>query len=214
MPFQPTNQGYDTFALKQPSPPGVNGYLVGLDNQREVSLWVTEVSTAFAMSGSTGQSYRTRSFFPHNMEQTKFTITSQFPNQETYANAIEFIRKYQVKFTSSMRLQVISRGIDHNGNLKGSHNDLDVEGYVGSVKRIHERFVYAPTLQFEFISERILLPKAWADGKIKIKLLKTWKEIIEDKKPGFINQSTLPTSGDAPSIFAGQEANSDASGDL
>lgn len=191
MPFQPTGQGYDTNATRRPLPKGVNGWLKSLLDGSEVPLWVYEIGTGFGMAGIKAQSQRTRSLFPHNMEQQQFTVSCQFPNQELYANAVEFIRSMQTKLSSSLILQVVNRGIAVN-RLKGVHRDLYVEGYVLNAPRGHQRFIYAPELRFGFVAERIHEPQEWAGEEVKIKMLTTWREIIEEKKPGFVPVPELP----------------------
>lgn len=184
MAFQPTNNGYDTNALKKVNPPRPNGWLRSLiDKDTEVPLWVSEYGTGFSMSGSVGQSPGTRTFFPRNMNQQQFTVLCEFPNQEVYAETVEFIRRMQKRLSSSLLLQVVSRvKYSQGARLKGSHKDLAVEGYVITAPRAHEQFNYAPTLQFDFIAERIHEPSDWGGEAIKMKMLTTWRDVIEDKK--------------------------------
>lgn len=188
MTFQPTNKGYDATVARRPDPDGENGWLTSLlADHTEKKLWVADISSDFGMSGSTGQSFRTRSYFPHNMQQLSYTVTCQFPNQEWYADTIEFIRSMQVQFTSSLRLQIVSR-VAYTGTkrrLKGPHLDMMIEGYVDTIQRRHIQHEYAPELKFSFIAERVLYPLDWRDQGVTITMNKTWKQIIEDKMPGF-----------------------------
>lgn len=186
MPFQPTNAGYDTNAARRPAPGGANGWLRNLLDDTEVPMWVYEVQTGFAMAGSVGQSPRTRSLFPHNMEQQQFTVMAQFPNQDLYAQVVEFIRSMQYKLSSSLLLQVVNRSGYQGRKLKGVHRDLAVEGYVLRVPRAHRQFEYAPELRFDFVAERIRQPSQWVGEKIEMKMLQTWRDVIEKKEGTFM----------------------------
>ena len=182
MAFQPTNLGYDTNATKKSTPVGANGLLT-FPKLESKSLWIYEVNSTFGMAGSKAQSYRTRSFFPRNFIQPSFMVSCQFPNQETYADVVEFIRNTQTLLDSSLRLYITPRRM----GVKGLSEPFEAEGYIKSVSRSHERFVYAPELQFEFIIENQVFPVAWRDTKVQSpRKLRSWKEIIEQKKPGFL----------------------------
>jgi hypothetical protein len=185
MAFKRTDQGYDVNAARRPTPPRPNGLL--RFNGKDCFLWVFEVQTGFSMAGTRAQSYRTRSFFPHNVVQPAFTVMCQCANQQIYGDTIEFIRNAQTSLTSSMTLAIVSRSLYDGHKLKGAHEDNMAEGYIKHVPRAHNRHEYAPNLQFDFIVERYLSPSTWRDAKNQTpEILPSWKDIIEKKKRGFI----------------------------
>jgi hypothetical protein len=198
MPFQPFDRGYDVQTARREEPIGANGFLTFRGVEKK--LWVYEVQSGFSMSGSTGQSYRTRSFFAHNMVQPAFTIACQCPNQDIYGDTVEFLRWTQTSFDSSLRLEVVPRFVKdlpaHKGQanrrLRGPHRAIIAEGYVKSVPREHERHVYAPELSFAFIVERMLAGLG-SENPVQIRQLKNWNDIIHDQsKQGFIDDPDTP----------------------
>lgn len=202
-PFQNTSRGYDVVATQlQGTPPRPNAYLRfigGSDGPSSVNLWCYELTTGFQQAGSTGQSYRTRSFFPRSFVQPAFTIFCQAPNQKIYGDTVEFIRMTQRSMESSTIFDLVSRSRYTGHNLKGAHEGNSAEGYVKSIQRVHNRYEYAPTFQFDFIVERYLAPARWRDQRNQaVQVLPTWKEVIESQKAGFattpdpeIDQATL-----------------------
>lgn len=203
MAFQPTRRGYDVRAtVLQGTPPRANGHLHfagGADGPRGVLLWVYEVQTGFAQAGSTGQSFRTRSFFPRSFIQPTLTVMCQCPNQEIYGDTIEFIRHTQVSFESSTKLEIGNVSTYAGTKLKGAHEGNSAEGYIKSVRRAHSRHEYSPELQFEFIVERFLTPARWRDqGNQVLQILPTWKEVIEQHKHSFV-ESADPVQNQATS---------------
>jgi len=202
-PFQPFEKGYDLNAVNQANPPGANGILVF--RQYSVLLWVYELTSDFAMAGNTGQSYRTRSYFPHNFVQPSFSIKCQFANQKAYSKTIEMIRHTQTNFDSSVKITVVNNSPKRGRGVKGAHRGNAAEGYIKSVKRLHERYVYSPELQIDFVIEKHLSPPGWSDNDIdtKIKVLPTWKDVIESRKSGFLADPSAPSEvPDGPSTVA------------
>lgn len=191
MAFQRTDQGYDVTATQKNLPPRPNGLLS--KGQQKVYLWVYEVQTGFSMSGTRGQSFRTRSFFPRNFVQPSFTVMCQSPNQENYANVIEFMRDAQTDIDSNINLAIVSRSLYTGYNLKGAHEDNEMEGYIKTIPRTHNRFDYAPNFRFEFVVERFLAPATWADKPVGNKVLPSWKDVIQEKsQKGLIYQPPDP----------------------
>lgn len=191
MPIVSTKTGYDNKAIKKPSV-RPNGQLTF--GKEKVNLWIYEVSTGFAMSGTTAQSSRTRSFFAHNFQQPSFTISCQFPSQQHMALAAELVRKSHKALESSLLLQILSRSPvgASNRKLKGVSQPLSVEGYVQTFPRVHERHVYAPDVNFTFVVEKINNPGGWGDSSATVRRLKSWHDIIEgimahDPNAGFTN---------------------------
>lgn len=192
--FQPYTKGYDASARRDQDPRGDNGSLTfgGVSKK----LWVNEVQTGFGLAGRGVNSYRTRSFFAKNFQQVSLVVSCEFPDQQRYAEVIEFIRHAQVGFGSSTRLEILNRykGPDVHQNQKGPSQSIVAEGYVKAVTRSHERFVQAPRLSFEFTVERMILPVAWADdGEEKIAHLKSWKDVLgenvlEDRSDDYLGK--------------------------
>lgn len=183
--FQSTERGYDIQAVSKRTPPGSNAILesLSLPPDAAVRLWVSEIQIGFAMSGSTGQSFRTRSFFPRNFTQPTFTVFCQCPNQKIYGDTLEFIRTTQITFDQSLNFILLNAGSKFNRTIKGSHSGNSAQGYIKSVKRSHERFTYSPDLQFDFVVERFLSPPDWMDkGNQTPSTLKSWSEIIMQHK--------------------------------
>lgn len=195
MAYQRFDKGYDTNALggwtrnergeivrrKRPDPPRPNGQLTHPDPKiGRIPLWVFEVSSDFAISGSTGQSYRTRSFFPHNFVQASYNVMCQCASQEIYGRTVEFIRDTQKALDDPVLLEIVSISQYRGTRLKGSHEGNSAQGYIKSVQRAHSRHEYSPNLQFSLTVTQHLRPADWADTAIPIKNFKTWKEIISD----------------------------------
>ena len=194
--FQPTNLGYDVTygrgSAREATPRDSgrttrnNGKLIF--RGQVAQLWINDVRTGFSISGSTAQSYRTRSYFAHHLVQPVISVQSQFPNQQKYADTIELIRFNHTTFDSSMTLLVDGHYLNYDvgNNQRGSHGGFSVEGYVKSVKRGHRRHEYAPSLAFDFVIERVIVGPngnpAWADDTVTIRRLKDWNQIIQDKK--------------------------------
>lgn len=184
MAFQRTDMGYDPNATNRGDPGRANGLLTYKGSEQK--LWVAEVQTAFAISGKTAQSFRTRSLFPRNFTQPFFTIMCQAPNQEIYGDTVEFIRDSQIDLGSSMRMEVLP-GFKQfpTRNLRGSHNPLSAEGYIKRVPRSHEKHIYVPEFSFEFVVGRMLSPSSWSDDKVMMRKLLSWNDVITHAKSTF-----------------------------
>lgn len=209
MAFQKTNQGYDVTATQKATPQGANGLLESGISAASVDLWVYEVSTGFAMSGTTGQSARTRTFFPHNFVQPVFTVMCQAPNQEIYANTIEFIRKTQITFDFSLKLTVFNARHHRDlpryaaNSIKGRHFQNQAIGYIKSAPRSHQRHTYAPEFQFSFIVSRYLQPANWADKALyHTRPLKSWKDVIENSNAAPYAQDPDAKVGDSVAPYS------------
>lgn len=177
--FQPYSKGYDASIRRSRDPGGHNGVLTF--NGVAKKLWVNEVQTGFGLAGRGVNSYRTRSFFARNFQQVSLNVGCQFPDQQRYAEVVEFIRHAQVGFGSSMKLEIVNRykGPNVHQNQKGPSENIVAEGYVKSVQRSHERFIQAPTLAFQFTVEKMIFPVAWADNSNEaISHLKSWREVM------------------------------------
>lgn len=167
-------------------------------------LWVYEIQTGFSLSGTTGQSINARTFFPRNRVQQSITVLCQCPNQQNYAETVEWIRSTHKLRSTSVRLSITT----YNMPVKGQSEPLLAEGYIKSVPRSHSRFEYAPELRFDFLVERILLPAAWKDELTKAELggpreLPTWKDVIEKqgvfrRDPDGLDDDVLPIPAQNP----------------
>lgn len=210
MPITNTRQGYDvvaTHGANDQAKAKVNGWLTYANV--EVPLWVQEYSTGWAMAGSTAQSSRTRSFFAHNFQQVSFTISCQFPSQREMGDVTQLIRVAHKGLDSAMYLEVLGlRNGPTNGRLKGASQNLAGEGYVKAITRVHEKGVYSPELQFEFVIERLDSPASWADSPVTIRKLKSWNDIVEgimahDPNAGFVDDPNANRVPDRPSLAPG-----------
>lgn len=186
--------GYDINAARRKLPGGHNVYLT-LDSTW-VALWVYEIQTAFALGGSTAQSYRTRTFFARNFVQPKFTIMAQAPNQEEYGRVVEFIHKSQHEALNNRttKLQVVKGGIPNVAPaMKGVRRSIQALGYITTIQRRHERFMPAPEFSFEFVVSKMLVPQNWADDPVTIRQLKSWQEVFEGlDSAGFVDNPDTP----------------------
>jgi hypothetical protein len=196
-----SQRGYDVLATNLEETVKSNATL--RYNAETVKLWVYEFETSFSLAGSTAQSARTRSYFAHNLNQPSIIVRCQFPNQELMSTMVEFVRKTQLGMESTTVLEVLAKQsanvvVERNnkyGYNKTAHQSISAKGYIKSVRRVHEKFVNAPELEFSFIVENMINPTLWADTNTVIRRLKSWHTIIEEarKKEGFI-ADTAPDS--------------------
>lgn len=133
---------------------GANGLLRD-SKGRSVGLWINDISADFSMVGSTAQSKRKRSFYPHNFAQPMLVIAGQTPNQYQHARLAEFIRKSQLEATLSdlnvLQLTVLAGGDAKARTTRGRHIGIDVKGYIDRGTRTAEVGVQAPPFSFNFI---------------------------------------------------------------
>lgn len=197
MPYQPTNQGYDVIATKRLNPDTANGRLVNLYKDQQL-LWVYEVKIDFAISGNMGQSFRTRSMFPHNFTQPSFSVSCQAPQQE-YGDTAEFIRDTQTALGSSTLLEIVPtmRALpdiagERNRRLRGTHSPIAAEGYIKRMAREHTRHEYVKDFTFEFVVERLLAPANWSEDPVKIRRLLSWNDVIAHAKTTFVDDPNAP----------------------
>lgn len=189
-PFQNTNRGYDVNAVAPSNGVGHNATLEW--GNTSMKLFVQEFSADFAISGSTSQSASTRSFYPRNIRQPSFVISCQTHNQNEYAKIVEFIRQAQKSIVSSFTINIIPR----KTGVKGLGERFSAEGYIKSVARTHEQFVYAPEIIFEFIVEKQIAPTAWADDSPSQtpQKIQSWKDIITRRRIDFIDDPDRKTA--------------------
>ena len=134
---------------------GANGLLRDSKGQ-SVGLWINDISADFSMVGSTAQSKKKRSFYPHNFAQPMLVIAGQTPNQFQHARLAEFIRRSQLAATLNdlnvLHLTVLAGGEKTARNItRGRHIGIDVKGYIDRGSRTAEVGVQAPPFSFNFI---------------------------------------------------------------
>jgi hypothetical protein len=194
-----TNGGYDVYATRSEAPPNPSGKIESEGESRD--LWISEYQTTFAISGSTAQSARTRSYFARSLTQPSITVACQFPNQELMGKFVEFVRTTHLNMESSSILSIyaqqpdLPQGASYRGNRKtkygyqdNSHRSIQAKGYIKEIKRSYQKGVNAPELTFDFVVKRIITPTDWADLPVTIRRLKSWHSIIEttQKASGFV----------------------------
>lgn len=209
--------GYDVkTSSMQATDAGANCYLVDESDNTHILLHVVEVTTNFALNGSTGQSNLKRDFYPRNFQQVSWSFTCQAPSQRHMGRIAEFIHKSQrncVRGDSLMGLVFPRGGLrrtaatpNHDG-MKGTHMGLSMAGYIQGIDRVHERFEPAPTYSFDFVVSRMRsgpftdkpyvaytlvkwndLVQLITDGNL-VKPPKTQKELDEEEAQGQIREA-------------------------
>jgi hypothetical protein len=137
---------------------GTNAYLENAKGER-VWLWVNDITSDFAMTGSTAQSRQRREFYAHNFAQTTMNVNCQTPNSAEYNRLGAFIRDAQMmglhQQGNVLKLRINSGGFplekNMRGNIKGKHHGIYVDGYIINSTRGAERWVNAPDFQFAFV---------------------------------------------------------------
>jgi len=146
---------------------------------KTIKLWITDVSADFSLSGTTGQSRYRRQFYPKAFNQPSLSIVGRTANQAEYNRLAAFFREThsaaltddkslyerqsgkskKIVSKSSTSPQLVKFLIRRSGknfinpkrNLKGSHQDMLLEGYVTSIAAGATKFNFAPEFQFNFI---------------------------------------------------------------
>lgn len=156
------------------------------DGSQFCKFFCEEISLSLGMSGSTAQSRYVRDFYAHNIKIPALNVMGQSIDQDDYATVTEFVRQAQRKSVENSNLVKFtlnaggSNVVQKNSNaiIKGAHKPINALGYIKTIKRKHERFVYAPKFTFEFIIVQM------EDGILKSVLSedageKNWTEILE-----------------------------------
>jgi hypothetical protein len=158
-PVVGTDQGYYVNHPNVPTRYTANadnsiGYLEDQDGKR-LHLWITDIEMNFQVSGQYAQSHRYRQWYPRNFVQPRVMIQGQVANEADYGNLAEFIRITQRKALRwasaddhmwSTNLHISSGGIQNHRRQGHSLN-----GHILNIQRTAERWVNAPTFQFEFV---------------------------------------------------------------
>lgn len=181
---------------------------------RKFPLWVDEMRTSFALSGSTAQSVAKRDFYPRNFNQPSYQFHGQTFNETHYGKLGEFIRRAQkdcVLRNGIMQIFLPAHGATHvwvgpDGrehkeqivhNQRGRRPAIWLEGYVNNIQRAHAVGVQAPEYEFAFIVSRTI------DGPIKEQrvspnvLPRNWDSFIHRDGTGFITNPSDILSGSA-----------------
>jgi hypothetical protein len=177
--FQSYNAGYDALSSGEGLPSGSNASLRFVGKAGEpLPLYVFDVTASFGLTGTTAQSRKTRSFFPHNSNPPQILVSCQAPNQYYYGWACEFIREHQQTLQEAY-LSIPPKGIaPANYHHRGKHQSLSGYGYVQTIRRRHERFVPAPEFTFTFVISKFE-SKRFNDHAVPAKQMMSWKDIIE-----------------------------------
>jgi hypothetical protein len=151
------------------------------DNQFWWPLFVTDLVIDIALAGSTAQSRLTRDFYPRNFVQPNFIIRGQAIDQQDLGMMTDFAHHMQQRMLQNPKqllaqLEVNGRGLPFgqrqtglrvtfraakalglksyslvNQTLKGQHDTILCQGWVGSMPREHEKGIYAPPYEFQFV---------------------------------------------------------------
>lgn len=183
----PTGQGQNTGLGPAVSMPGrrtVNGRKGNAYFQhqsgKELHLWLTDITAGFQIGGSFAQSARIRDFFPRNFMQPAFTLVGTATNQEEYGNIAEFARSTQLtSLHDNTTAQLIKLFIDPGTNPPGQperhYRGYQLEGYITSVDRRHERFIYAPQYTIQFV----VSTGDFGAKRDMVRALAPWSEIFQ-----------------------------------
>jgi hypothetical protein len=128
------------------------------DGSGYVEFYCNGIEFNQALAGKTVQSKNVRDFYAHNIQIPPMMVRGQCLDQEDYGTVVEFIHQAQRNSLggSLIELTVDGHGSDltqgdGNVTLKGAHKPFKGHGYIPKMPRKHERFVYAPEFQFQFI---------------------------------------------------------------
>lgn len=140
---------------------GANAILTRKNSQM-IGLWVNEITADFQMSGIMAQSKDRRTFFPHNFVAPVFQVSGQTTNSYEYNRLALFVRHSQLNLANDiddpLRLIVPypEKETSFNRPQRGSHTDIDLEGYATTINAGAERWMNAPNWTFAFTITRAL----------------------------------------------------------
>lgn len=75
-------------------------------------LYIESFETSWAVSGSYGQTQKSRTWYPHNLTQNDFTLTGRMINQFEYDKLVEFVAYHQKHMLSAIKEIVESPSAD------------------------------------------------------------------------------------------------------
>lgn len=170
-------------------------------------IWIYDVTSDFALVGTTAQSPGKRDFYARNFSQPVYTMRGQTHNEFDYGRLIEFVRDAQEECVFGAKRTIMQvrlnghRGPDEVWHQPGTRNErkrpiirnqrgrrppLGAQGYVNTIRRAHTRFVNAPEYEFQFIIQRSL-QGPFKDEKTPVHVLPTnWNSFIRQGSTGFI----------------------------
>jgi hypothetical protein len=169
-----------------------NGSNAFLENGRgeRVYMWVNEVTANFALSGTTAQSAKRRSFYPHNLAQPSITVGGQTPNTYEYNRLSAFIRDGHLKQVAGkgddegvFALRVYAGGKNTTRDIqRGRRKQISVDGYIQNAAAGATRFINAPPFQFTFIITRAYKFLSLDDDPVAQFRLKQILDLLEEQK--------------------------------
>lgn len=167
------------------------------DGDYQWPMYVHDVSIDFALNGTRAQARTTRDFYPHNFTQPGFVVQGQALDQQDYGSLCEFMHQAQHKALSGgnlIQLWVKGYGIDggrtshagvtKNGTfypnqiVRGSHQTLLCQGYVGSMPRQHQKFTPAPVYTFTFIVAN-MIQGPYQEDIVQVQKQATWIDVLK-----------------------------------
>lgn len=165
-----------------------NGWLTSADHKSEFHLWIYEVGMGFSLTGSTGQSEKTRSFFPRNFSQPAIIVRGQAFDQAHYRKLGEFIREQQL---ASLKTGIpMHLTIPHGGKKslvarnkykqRGRHEGISADGYVLQMNTGGEFGQFSPNYEFTFTISRSHAGVLSWDRAVTTRRLKSWNEIFQN----------------------------------
>lgn len=181
-----------------------NAFLENVKGER-VWLWINDITSDFAMSGTTAQSRNRREFFAHNFTQPSLNINCQTPNSYEYNRLGAFIRDAQLKGLSHqgqvLKFRVAPGGYSANKNnvgsytVKGKHEGLYVDGYILNAGRGAERWVNAPDYQFSFVISHAHNFLGLHDQDVQSMKLRTILNLVNDPRLKWDWENGKPPKG-------------------
>lgn len=151
-----------------------------------VNLWLTKVSTGWALGGSYGQAQRNRIFYPRNLSQHPITIEGVMPNQHEYDKLVMFVKTHhQLALNSATKIQQaltfalpaaliklpgsslspyrVDAYWDGDQIVRRYYRSMYVDGYITGIQAGHPRWNFMPKftmdlmVSYDYIDEKVEL---------------------------------------------------------
>lgn len=176
------DQGYDIKATTRHGKNLSAGQNAVISNGTyHMGLWLVEMSSDVALAGSTGQSERTRTFYPRSFTQPVMRLQGQSPTQLEYGRMVEFIHYMQQKSLDGALTTLTVYGRGYNGTgIKGHHEGFSASGYIKQITRSYAKHIYSPAYNFDFIVARTN-QGLWQDSITDGKAQSAWADIVASK---------------------------------
>jgi hypothetical protein len=166
-------------------------------------IWIDEMTTDFALSGTTAQSAAKRDFYPRNFNQPSYGFHGQTFSETHYGQLGEWIRKAQLDCVfryGLMQIFLPASGATHvwvgpdgrehkreiTRNQRGRRPAIWLEGYIANIQRAHEVGVQAPEYDFGFIVSRSIAGPITEAPVSPNVLPRNWDSFIKRDATGFI----------------------------